>query len=250
MRANPSDGPVTGAPARVDADGDPTREESLARLLGGGRAAIEASIPPIGFLVAWLATGGDLTVSVVWSLAASAAIAVLAIAQRRRPRAVLIGMLATAVAAMVAYSTGDARDFFLIQLLSNAASALAWAISILVRWPLLGVIVGGLIGTRTRWRRDPALLRAYARASWIWVLQYVVRVVVFTALWWLDEPTWLAIMRAALTYPLVIACVAASGWVLFAAIPKGHPGIRKPQAPGEGRAARPSAAPDTPADSA
>ena len=236
--------------ARFDADGDPTREESLSRLLGGGRAALEASVPPIAFLAAWLASGGALAVAVAWSIAASAALVVVALVQRRRPRAALIGMLATAVAAMVAYYTGDARDFFLIQLLSNAASALAWAISILVRWPLLGVIVGGLIGTRTRWRRDPALLRAYARASWIWVLQYAVRVVVFTALWWLDEPTWLAIMRAALTYPLVIACVAASGWVLFAAIPKGHPGIRKPQAPGEGRAADPSVAADTPADPA
>ena len=30
--------------ARFNADGDPTREESLSRLLGGGRAALEASV--------------------------------------------------------------------------------------------------------------------------------------------------------------------------------------------------------------
>ena len=216
---------------RFDIDGDPTREESLARLLGGGRAAIEGSVPPVAFLAAWLATAGDLTASVVWSLAASAAVLALSLAQRRKPRAVLVGMLATAVAAMVAYYTGEARNFFLIQLLSNAASALAWVISIVVRWPFLGIILGGVIGTRTRWRSDPVLLRAYSRASWIWVLQYVIRVVVFSVLWWLDETTWLAIMRAALTYPLILACIAASGWVLFASIPASHPGIRKPRAP-------------------
>lgn len=221
---------ASGAPSPFDEDGDPTREESLARLLGGGRAAVEGSVPPIAFLIAWLATGGDLAAAVVWSLAASAATVVAALVARRRPKAVLIGMLMTVIAAMIAYHSGEARNFFLVQLLSNAASALAWAVSIVLGWPFLGLIVGGLIGTRTRWRRDPVLLRAYRRASWIWVLQYVIRVVVFSVLWWLDETTWLAIMRAALTYPLIVACVAASGWVLFASIPRSHPGIRKPQA--------------------
>ncbi|MCH1881640.1 DUF3159 domain-containing protein [Agrococcus sp. ARC_14] len=215
--------------SRFDADGDPTREESLSRLLGGGRAAIEGSIPPIAFLAAWIASGGELLTAVIWSLIASAATLVTALVQRRKPRAVFIGMLMTVLAAMVAYYTGEARNFFLIQLLSNAASALAWTISIVIGWPFLGLIVGGIIGTRLRWRKDPVLLRAYQRASWIWVLQYVIRVVVFSVLWWLDEETWLAIMRAALTYPLIIACVALSGWVLFSAIPKSHPGIRKPQ---------------------
>ncbi|WP_072314715.1 DUF3159 domain-containing protein [Agrococcus sp. Marseille-P2731] len=214
---------------RFDADGDPTQEESLSRLLGGGRAALEGSIPPIAFLAAWLASDGELLTAVVWSLVASAATLIPALIARRTPKAVVIGMLMTVLAAMIAYYSGEARNFFLIQLLSNAASALAWMVSIVIGWPFLGLIVGGLIGTKTRWRRDPALLRAYQRASWIWVLQYVIRVVVFSVLWWLDETTWLAIMRAALTYPLIIACIAASGWVLFASIPRSHPGIRKPQ---------------------
>lgn len=214
---------------RYDADGDPTREESLARLLGGGKAAIEGSIPPVVFLAAWLISGGELLTAVIWSLIASVVTLSYAMIERRKPRAVLIGMLMTVIAAMIAYYTGEVRNFFLIQLLSNAASALAWVVSILVGWPFLGVIVGGLIGTKTRWRKDPVLLRAYRRASWIWVMQYVIRVIVFTVLYVLNETTWLAIMRAALTYPLIIACIAVSGWVLFAAIPKSHPGIRKPR---------------------
>lgn len=229
--AQPPEPPGDLPGAGFDADGDPTREESLSRLLGGTRAAIEGSIPPIVFLVAWLASGGELLTAVVWSLLASAATLVVALVERRRPKAVLIGMLMTVLAAMVAYYSGEARNFFLVQLLSNAASALAWVVSIVIGWPFLGIIVGGVIGTKTRWRNDPVLLRAYQRASWIWVLQYVIRVVVFSVLWWLDETTWLAIMRAALTYPLIIACVAVSGWVLFASIPRSHPGIRKPRAP-------------------
>jgi hypothetical protein len=43
-----------------------------------------------------------------------------------------------------------------------------------VRWPLLGLVVAFVLGQRARWRRDPALLRAYMRASWVWVGQYLV----------------------------------------------------------------------------
>jgi hypothetical protein len=82
-----------------------------------------------------------------------------------RPRAVLLGLLGVALAAVVALRTGRAADFFLVQLAANAASALAWAVSIVIRWPLLGVVVGAVLGQRSRWRRDRHLLRAYSVAS-------------------------------------------------------------------------------------
>lgn len=214
-----------------------SQRESLADLLGGSRAAIEASIPPAAFLVGWLA-GGALPGSLaLWlgcgaAVAASVAIAAVGLAQGRRPRAVVIGLLAVVVAALIAASTGEARDFFLIRLLTNAASALAWAGSIVVRWPFLGLILGAVVGTGTRWRRDPMLLRAYQRASWIWVLQYVVRLAVFVPLFMLDMPGALAFFQAVLTYPLVAACLVVSGIVLFRSVPPGHPGIRHPQVPG------------------
>lgn len=225
------------------------QRESLADLLGGSRAAVEASIPPAAFLVGWLA-GGALPGSLaLWlgcgaAVLASVAIAIVGIAQGRRPRAVVIGLLAVVVAALIAASTGEARDFFLIRLLTNAASALAWAGSIVVRWPFLGLILGTAVGTRTRWRRDPVLMRAYQRASWIWVLQYVVRLAVFIPLWLLDLPGALAFFQAVLTYPLVAACLVVSGIVLFRSIPHAHPGIRHPQVPGE----RAASVVDTPAD--
>ena len=76
-----------------------------------------------------------------------------------------------------------AVDFFLLQIAANAASALAWTVSIVIRWPLLGLVVATALGQRTRWRRDPDLLRAYRLASWIWVGQYVARLGVFIPLY-------------------------------------------------------------------
>ena len=68
------------------------------------------------------------------------------LARGRRPAAVLAGLLGVAVAVLVALYTGRAVDFFLLQIASNAASALAWAVSIAVRWPLLGLVVGRRAG--------------------------------------------------------------------------------------------------------
>src|SRR5690606_11517199 len=143
-------------------------------------------------------------------------------------RAVLVGLLMVGVAAVIVLRTGRAADFFLVQLASNAASALAWLVSITIRWPLLGVVVGGVLGQRTRWRRDPALLRAYGRGSWVWVGQYLVLVAVFTPLWLADQVVALGAARIALTWPLIAACLAVSWWVVRRSLPEGHPGLRHP----------------------
>ncbi len=159
------------------------RGESLADLLGGRRGAVDATVPPVAFTVGWLVAGRSVLVGVVAALVAGAVVAGWRLRRGDRPRSVLVGLLAVCVAALVAVRTGRAEDFFLVQVLANAASALAWAVSIMVRWPLLGVVVGTTLGQRGRWRRDPALLRAYGRASWVWTGTYLLRVAVFVPLY-------------------------------------------------------------------
>ncbi|MCW2141552.1 DUF3159 domain-containing protein [Actinoplanes cyaneus] len=201
--------------------------ESLAELLNGRRAAIDASWPAVGFLIGWLVFHS------IWAGTAGALICALGVVFWRlrrgdKPRAVLFGLLGVCVAALVALRTGKAENFFLLQLLSNGASVLVWTISIVIRWPLLGVVVGAVLGQKTRWRRDPDLLRAYSRASWVWVLQYVIRVAVFLPLYAAGQTGALAVARIVLSWPLVAACLAVSWWVIQRALPAGHPGPRHP----------------------
>ena len=131
----------------------------LTTLLGGRGGAVDASVPPLAFAAGWLVAGwagADGTDAIPWA-GGAAVLSGLAVAGWRlrrgdRPRAVLIGLLGVALAVLIALRTGRAVDFFLIQIVSNAASALAWAVSIAIRWPLLGVVVGLLLGQRFRWR--------------------------------------------------------------------------------------------------
>lgn len=214
------------------AEGQPVRDaggETLAQLLGGRSGAVDATLPPLAFVLGWLLLDRSVALGALVALLVGALVAGVRLVRGDRPRAVLFGLLAVAVAALVALRTGRAADFFLVQLVSNAASALAWAGSIAVRWPLLGVVVGAVVGQRTRWRRDPDLLRGYARASWPWVAQYLLRVAVFGVLWWADAVVALGVARVVLSWPLVAACLTASWWVLRRSLPADHPGLRHPR---------------------
>jgi len=224
-------------------------ESSLTEVLGGRTGAVDAGIPAVAFVTVWAIVGavaysgspgvgagsaaGSSSAAVLWGAGAAflagVVLAIVRLARGKRPAAVLLGLLGVVVAAVIVLRTGRAADFFLLQIASNAASALAWVVSIAVRWPLLGVIVGLALGQKTRWRADPDLLRGYSRASWVWAAQYVARLAVFIPLYQADEVFALGIARA-LTWVPVVACVALSWPVMRTALPADHPGIRYPRA--------------------
>jgi hypothetical protein len=234
----PDGGP--GSETEHEGGRDARREgaESLRAILGGRGGAIDASVPVVAFVLVWLLAGAlnwwsPVGIAAGAAVLAGIVVAVVRLVRGTRPRAVLFGLLGVAVAAIVALYTGRAEDFFLVQILSNVASALAWAVSIVVRWPLLGLVVGTALGQRTRWRRDPDLLRGYQRASWVWVAQYVVRVAVFLPLYQAEWVFALGAARVAFSPALVALSVVLSWPAVRSALPPDHPGIRHPRVPGE-----------------
>lgn len=210
-----------------DTPADPAAE-SLADLLGGRRAALDATLGPLAFGAAYAVTGRSIGAGVLAAVLVSLLLGIWRLSRGDKPRAVLVGLLGVVVAALIVLRTGHAEDFFLVRIATNAASALAWAVSIVLRWPLLGVVVGAVLGQKSRWRHDPALLRAYSRGSWVWVAQYLVRLVVWLPLWWAEQVEALTVATGALTWPLVAACLAVSWWVMRRTLPTDHPGLRHP----------------------
>jgi len=207
--------------------------DPLAELLGGRGQALDASLPSVAFVAVWLAADALGAAQPVLAGGVAAVVVAGGVALWRhhrgeRPRAVAVGLLLAVGAALLALYTGRAQDFFLPRIVANAGSLAAWLVSIAIRWPLLGLVVGALTGHPTRWRGDPDLVRGYCRASWVWVGQYAVRLVVFTSLWAADQVVALGIAQVVLTWPLVVVCVAASWPLVRSALPPGHPGPRRP----------------------
>ncbi len=140
----------------------PQTVEELVRLrlstaLGGWRGLLDSAVAPLAFLIAWLATS-DLRVSVGASLAVMLVALVVRVARRETVQFALGSILVTAVAAFVASRTGRAQDVFLPGILLNLALAVAFAVSMLTRWPVVGFLVGAVTEEPTAWRRDRGIV--------------------------------------------------------------------------------------------
>ncbi len=210
--------------------------ESIARpfirLLGGVRGALESILPPLAFVGVYLGLGGsadeDLTWAIVVAIGLALVFTVWRLIERKHPARALGSMLVVLISAYIASRTGSAADFFWPRVLLNAASALAFLVANLAGWPLIGVILGPLVGTRMRWRQDPVLMRAYKRASWPWVVLNIIRTALLLV--FIDgNNLWALAVSGAFFYGLTILTIVASWWLIKRTLAGGHPGIRHPQ---------------------
>ena len=180
--------------------------------MGGISGIVASSIPVAVFVVANLLF--ELRPALIAALVAGVLIAVWRIARKQRLQPAVSGLLGVGVAAFIAYRTGEARGFYLPGLIYSAVFALAFLVSVLVRWPLAGVIWHGINGHGHGWRHDPRLLRAYTFASLLWTVVFVARLVVQGLLYNADEETWLGIARLAMGYPLVGVALLGTIWAV------------------------------------
>lgn len=213
------------------------RQHPFARLLGGVRGALESILPPLVFISVYLALGGDATEDLTWAIVAAVGLALVftvwRIVEGKHPARALGSMLVVLVSAYIAGRTGSAADFFWPRVLLNAASALAFVFANVIGWPLIGVILGPLVGTRFTWRQDPDLLRAYKRASWPWAALNALRAVLLVL--FIDgNNLWALAVSGAFFYGLTIVTIVISWWLIKRSLPADHLGIRHPRihAPG------------------
>jgi hypothetical protein len=180
--------------------------------MGGVPGIIASTIPVAVFVVVNLVS--TLQPALIAALASGVAIAIWRIVRKQPLQPAVSGLFGVGVAAFIAYRTGEARGFYLPGLIYSAVLGLAFLVSLLVRWPLAGVIWHGINGDGQSWRRDPRLLRAYTWASLLWTLVFAARLVVQGLLYNADATTWLGIARLAMGYPLVGIALLGTIWAV------------------------------------
>lgn len=177
----------------------------LERAIGGWRGVIDSGLPTAVFITAYVLTDQSLTPSVVSAIAAGVIIAAWRLIRRESIQQVLTGFGAVVIAAFFTRWTGRAEGFFLPGLITNVAYGTAFLISVLVRWPLLGIIIGFVTGSGTAWRQDPVQRRVFAAASWLWVGLFFGRLVVQVPLYLAEAVELLGIVKIVMGWPLFLA---------------------------------------------
>lgn len=220
--------PPTAAPSEKTVE-EVVRHQ-LSTALGGKRGMLEAAIPTIMFTVVFVSTHELRTAIIV----AAAFVGVLLLARLVQKQTIqfcfnaLVGIgIGAFFAHRAAQGGGDAGDqalaYFLPGIIYNAGYFVVLALSVLVRWPLLGFMIGSVTGDPTAWRADPAVVRLCSRLTWVLAAPCVLRVVVQGPIYlagrlgWWDKDLAVSVLagsKLAMGWPLQVASLLAMAWLL------------------------------------
>lgn len=212
---------MTTGPDRVTkASGDvaeketlPSFTEQMAEQLGGPRGLLESSIPVLVFVVVNILA--DLRPAVIASTGVAVAIAVVRLVQRRPIRHAVNGLFGVGVGALLAWRSGDAKDFYLPGILYGIVYGLILLGSAMIRQPLVGWLWSVIVaGGRSEWRQDPRLVRTFGWLTVLWGVVWLVKVGVQAGFYLANMETALGIARLALGYPPYALLLAITVWTV------------------------------------
>lgn len=191
----------------------PTLTEQMAEQLGGWRGMVEASIPVLVFVVVNIVA--ELRPAVIASVVVAVVIAVVRLLQRRPIRHAVNGLFGIGIGALIAWRTGDERDFYLPGILYGIAYGLVLLGSAAIRQPLVGWIWSIIAaGGRSEWRQDPRLVRTFNWLTVLWGVVWLAKVGVQAGLYLADKDTALGIARLALGYPPYALLLVITIWAV------------------------------------
>ena len=196
-------------------------EEDKARVLnamGGKKGLLVSGLPALIFLVIFNVTK-DVQQAAYGALALSLILTIVRLARRETIQHAISGVIGVAICAWLSNRTGKAEDFYLPGLWTNAIYGVVYLVSIIVRWPIIGVIIGPLLEENLRWRKDPIRTKVYVKATWLWVGMFAVRLLVQYPLYVSGNVNVLGTARLVMGYPLFIATAWAT-WIVIKNGPK------------------------------
>jgi len=193
-------------------------KETVIKALGGKKGLIDSGLPAVVFLVTFNLRN-NLSEAIVAALSLSICLAIVRLAKKDTIQHSISGILGVLICAYFANRSGNASDFYIPKLLTNLAYGSAYLIANLVGWPLLGIVLGPLLGENFEWRKNPERKKVYTRASWIWVAMFFSRIAVQYPIYRSGNVNLLGTVNLAMGYPLFFAAAYGSWLVIKTAPP-------------------------------
>lgn len=152
-------------------------KELLNKAIGGWRGLIDSALPSMLFIVIFVFQK-DLNTALVAALILGLVLLVIRALERKSLVQVLSGFVGLSISIFLTWRTKDASNFFLTGIITNAVYGFALLVSVLIKKPLIGFLVGSLVGDTSGWLKHPLLVRAYSIVTWIWVGVFGLRLLV------------------------------------------------------------------------
>ena len=189
-------------------------KDKILSALGGKRGLIDSGLPALIFLAVFNLTSRDVNAAIYAAISISIVLTAIRLVRRETIQHAFSGLIGVAVCAVFSKRSGNAADFYLPGLYINVGYALLYLFTNLIRWPILGIMLGPILGENFLWRKDPARLKAYITAGWLWVGMFLLRVLVQYPLYKSGSVNALGSARLIMGYPLFILTAWATWQVL------------------------------------
>ena len=192
---------------RVEGDTAVFDGKSLLATLGGWSGLIESTIPPTAFLVIYTFSQNS-----VWSVGVSALLSLASIAkqliQRKPISQAIFGAALVAISAWLALrSQGSTKDYFIPGFITNISYGALMLLSVVVRWPVIGLVVGFFKGWGVGWRKNRALLTRFDLVTSLWAILFGLRLLVELPLYFANNVEALGVAKLLMGIPLYAICL-------------------------------------------
>jgi hypothetical protein len=190
--------------------------KDLLATLGGPIGILESLVPGTLYVTLFSLTFNVLLSAVV--AGSSAAIfAVIQIARKKPLTQVFAGVIGLGISIYLPLRDGltneHAADFFVPGLITNAAYAAAFGISLLVRYPLAAIALSFLSENAREWKTDRSVYRRFFWITAMWLGMFVLRLLVQVPLYLSDQVAALGIAKLVLGTPFY-ALIIWFSWLM------------------------------------
>nr|BEK65936.1 DUF3159 domain-containing protein [Kitasatospora purpeofusca] len=193
--------------------------DTVMKAFGGVRGMIDMTLPGLVFIVTYNIT--HKVPAAAWAaLALSALFVVARLLKRETVQHAFSGVFGVAIGAWISMKTGKAENFYLPGLLWNVGYCVGLAVSALVRWPLIGIMLGPVTGEMFTWRKEnPGRLAAYTKATWAWVVIMGIKPLILFPLYFTHNVNLLGWLKVALGIPPLLLAMYVTWQILLKAPP-------------------------------
>ena len=181
-------------------------KELLSKAIGGWRGLVDSALPSMLFILIFVFQQ-NLNNALIAALILGGILLLIRLFERKPLTQVISGFVGLSISVLITWRTKDASNFFLTGIITNAVYGFALLVSVLIRKPLIGYLVGSLVGDTSGWLKHPLLVRAYTIVTWLWVGVFGLRLVVQIPLYLNDSVALLGSVKIFMGWPLYLLSV-------------------------------------------